>query len=71
MPIVLGGHEISHNYEQILSDKSIERDKINGITCISLGLGQPYISNICKSFFPKLIIQNIIFIILNWFIKDV
>ncbi len=47
LPIVLGGHEISHNYEQILSDDSIERDKINGVTCISLGLGQPYIGNIC------------------------
>ena len=48
IPIVLGGHEITHNYEQILSDESIERDKINGVTCISLGLGQPYIANICN-----------------------
>ena len=48
IPIVLGGHEITHNYEQILSSESIERDKINGVTCISLGLGQPYISNICR-----------------------
>ena len=47
LPIVLGGHEITHNYEQILSDDSIERDKIRGVTCISLGLGQPYISDIC------------------------
>lgn len=48
IPIVLGGHEISHNYYQILSDSSIERDKIENISCISLGLGQPYISNICE-----------------------
>lgn len=48
IPIILGGHEITHNYEQILSSESIERDKISGVTCISLGLGQPYISNICK-----------------------
>lgn len=47
IPIVLGGHEITHNYEQILSDESITRDKINGVTCLSLGLGQPYIGNIC------------------------
>lgn len=47
-PIVLGGHEITHNYNEILNDNSIERDKIDGVTCISLGLGQPYISNICK-----------------------
>lgn len=48
VPIVLGGHEVTHNYAQILDNNSIERDRIDGITCISLGIGQPYISNICN-----------------------
>jgi len=48
IPIILGGHEITHNYKQILSEESIERDRIDGVTCISLGLGQPYISDICR-----------------------
>lgn len=48
LPIVLGGHEITHNYNEILSNESIARDRIEGVTCISLGLGQPYIGNICR-----------------------
>lgn len=51
IPIVLGGHEVTHNYRQILSDDSIERDKISGVTCIALGIGQPYITPICKFIF--------------------
>lgn len=48
IPIILGGHEVTHNYQQILDPRSIERDKINGVTCISLGLAQPYITELCK-----------------------
>ncbi len=45
IPIFLGGHEISHNYEQVLV-KHIERNYIPDIEGISLGLGQPNIASI-------------------------
>lgn len=44
----LGGYEIDKNYENILKKDAIERDKIDNIDCISLGLGQVYIDDILK-----------------------
>lgn len=44
----LGGYEIDKNYENILKKDAIERDKIDNIDCISLGLGQVYVEEILE-----------------------
>ena len=44
----LGGYEIDKNFENILKKDAIERDKIDNIDCISLGLGQVYINDILQ-----------------------
>jgi len=45
IPIVLGGHEAYHNFEKILNDK-LPKNRIIGVYCVSIGLGQPNISDI-------------------------
>ncbi len=47
IPVILGGHEISHNYEDILIER-IPRNYIPGIAGICIGLGQPYIGKILE-----------------------
>lgn len=51
--ILLGGYEIYKNYENILKKNAIERDKISNVDCISLGLGQIYISDILNYLMGK------------------
>ena len=46
--IYLGGYEIDKNYENILRKDAIERDRIDNIDCISLGLGQVYVGDILR-----------------------
>ena len=45
IPIYLGGHEISHNYKKVFDNK-VERNYIPDIEGVSLGLGQPNVSDI-------------------------
>lgn len=49
----LGGYEIDKNYENILKKDAIERDRIDNINCISLGLGQIYIGDILEYLMGK------------------
>ena len=47
IPIFLGGHEISHNYVDVLI-KNVPRNYISGIEGVSVGLGQPYVGGIVR-----------------------
>lgn len=51
-PLFLGGHEITHNYKDVLL-KKVERNYIPNIEGISVGLGQPYIGDILKYLIEK------------------
>jgi radical SAM superfamily enzyme YgiQ (UPF0313 family) len=52
IPLFLGGHEISHNYQDVLI-KKIERNYIPDIEGISIGLGQPFIDGILRYLIQK------------------